>query len=149
MAANDGDTAAVIEGPLPQAAPWAAAEPIRPAAHPIVKQALHAAGQFLRQPFPVVLAAFAAVVLVLFLRAPQKLPPEAPLAMRLAAATPFTSDPGVEMEPRFSADGQRVVYSQADTLRSRAYLVVQDLSTTGGRRTIGESAKQASYRTPV
>jgi Tol biopolymer transport system component/DNA-binding winged helix-turn-helix (wHTH) protein len=149
MAANDADTAAVIEGPLPQAAPWAAAEPIRPAAHPIVKQALHAAGQFLRQPFPVVLAAFAAVVLVLFLRAPQKLPPEAPLAMRLAAATPFTSDPGVEMEPRFSADGQRVVYSQADTLRSRAYLVVQDLSTTGGRRTIGESAKQASYRTPV
>ncbi len=144
-AAIDGDAAAAIEGFAAQPRPAAAGTATRPFA----QQVLAAARHFLRQPFPVLLAAFAVIALVMFLRTPPKLPVEAPLAMRLAAATPFTSDPGVEMEPRFAPDGQRVAYSQADALRSRAHLVVQDLSTSGARRTLGESDSDASYRSPV
>ena len=144
-AAVDVDPAPAIEGVTPQFQPSAAGT----AVHPLAQRALHAARHFLRQPFPVVLAAFAIVGLVLFLRAPLTLPVEAPLAMRLAAATPFTSDPGVEMEPRFAPDGRRVAYSQGDSMRSRAHLVVQDLSTTGAQRTLGESDREASYRAPV
>ncbi len=71
------------------------------------------------------------------------------LAARVANATPFSSEPGLEMEPRFSPDGRRVAYSSSADFMSPAEIVVRDVGAPGMRRVIAAPEKDISYRSPV
>ncbi len=73
----------------------------------------------------------------------------APLAARIANATPYLSDPGLEMEPRFAPDGARIAFSSSTEFASRAHLVVLDLGASDARHLIGADDDGASYRSPV
>lgn len=73
----------------------------------------------------------------------------APLAARIANATPYLSDPGLEMEPRFAPDGARIAFSSSTEFASRAHLVVLDLGASDARHLIGAEDDGASYRSPV
>jgi DNA-binding winged helix-turn-helix (wHTH) protein/Tol biopolymer transport system component len=61
----------------------------------------------------------------------------AALEQQLAGAEPFSSEPGVEVAPRFSADGNQVAYALGDGDRSR--IVIRDL-TTRRQRLFGDPA---------
>jgi hypothetical protein len=58
------------------------------------------------------------------------------LAQRLGAARPLTSDPELEVSPRFSPDGGRIAYALGRG--SRARIVVQSLDGSG-RRLLGDA----------
>jgi DNA-binding winged helix-turn-helix (wHTH) protein len=84
----------------------------------------------------------AAVVVVLAgaalaLWAPWRTSGAADLGPRLAAARVFTSDPGIELHPRFSPDGTQVAYALASGARSRIVVQAVDTST---RRFVGDGA---------
>lgn len=72
-------------------------------------------------------AVLAAVALALatWWLAPRKPPANADLERVLAAARPLTSDPSIELGPRFSPDGTRVVFALTEGEESR--IVVQSL----------------------
>ncbi len=57
--------------------------------------------------------------------------PHADLERRLAAALPLTSDPALELAPRFSPDGQRVAFVVGEGTQSR--ILVQSVDGTGRR----------------
>lgn len=71
------------------------------------------------------------------------------LAVRIANATPFTSDPGLEMEPRFAPDGKRIAYSSSSEFTSPAHIVVLDLGASTAQRTLADADAGVSYRSPV
>ena len=93
-------------------------------------------------------AVAAAAALVLHLRGGGE-GVSAPLAARIANATPYLSDPGLEMEPRFAPDGARIAFSSSTEFASRAHLVVLDLGASDARHLIGAEDDGASYRSPV
>jgi len=71
------------------------------------------------------------------------------LADRIANATPYLSDPGLEMEPRFAPDGARIAFSSSAEFDSRAHIVVLDVGATDARHVIGADDDGSSYRSPV
>ncbi|QJR12661.1 Tol-Pal system protein TolB [Usitatibacter rugosus] len=97
----------------------------------------------LRKSTPVrIVAALAAVAIVgafiYFLRQPASISPAAisDLERRITAAQPFASDPELEVGPRFSPDGKRVIYSQGEGGKSR--LVIRSVDGPE-QRVVGES----------
>lgn len=61
---------------------------------------------------------------------------------QLVAATPFTSDPELEIHARFSPDGRRVVFIKRDDRQSR--LVIQDVATRARKVVLSTEAMLAS-----
>ncbi len=57
------------------------------------------------------------------------------LERQLANAVPFSSDPDLDLAPRFSADGAQVAFASGTSERAR--IVLQEVAT-GARRTIGD-----------
>ena len=64
-------------------------------------------------------------------------PDRARLERQLAGAEPFVSDPGVEVAPRFSADGALVAFARGDGERSQ--IVIRDVASKQ-QREIGDPA---------
>ena len=73
----------------------------------------------------------------LALWAPWRSPASADLVPRLAAARVFTSDPALEVGPRFSPDGTQVAFALGEGARSR--IVVQSVDTSE-RRFVGDGS---------
>ena len=73
----------------------------------------------------------------LFLWSPWRSPASADLVPRLAAARIFTSDPALEVAPRFSPDGSQVAFALGEGSRSR--IVVQAVDTSA-RRFVGDGS---------
>lgn len=92
-------------------------------------------------------AALVAVGIAIAWRNGAEQPPS--LAGRIANATPYLSDPGLEMEPRFSPDGARIAFSSSAEFESRAHIVVLDVGATSARHLIGADDDGSSYRSPV
>lgn len=82
------------------------------------------------------LGAAAIVLAVVVVYKPRHADPAANLAERLGAARPLTSDPDLEVTPRFSPDGTRIAYALGRGARAR--VVVQALDGTG-RRVVGDA----------
>jgi Tol biopolymer transport system component/DNA-binding winged helix-turn-helix (wHTH) protein len=105
-----------------------------PPTPPVVAAANDAARPLPRHPWAKAAAALAVVAVVLggaaaWLQRGRGASP-AELEARLLAARPFTSDPALEVAPRFSPDGKHVAFSLVEGDESR--VVVQDVD--GSRR---------------
>jgi len=79
-----------------------------------------------------------AVVAILFLNRSERAGPpgsSSEWTVRINSATPFASDPALELGPRFSPDGRQVVYARRAPNASRSEIVIQDIAS-GARKVV-------------
>lgn len=160
LVATTGDdvaaTDAIAAKPLAGAIATSPAEAITQAHNagdaPLAPTAPVAAPRRAQQPrtrMAVALAALAIVAIALLAYRYESAGNAQSLAVRIANATPFTSDPGLEMEPRFAPDGKRIAYSSSSEFTSPAHIVVLDLGASAAQRTLADADAVVSYRSPV
>ena len=130
--------AAVEEIPLAaQIAPDAAPAPgVRPAPAPMRAEPLERRRRWLPHVLAGVAVAGIVVAALIAWRTPADFATQrARLEAQLARAESFSSDPALELGPRFSPDGRQIAYAQATG--SRAQIVVRDIAG-GHRRLLGD-----------
>jgi DNA-binding winged helix-turn-helix (wHTH) protein/Tol biopolymer transport system component len=86
---------------------------------------------------PALLITLVLAAAALFLWSPWRSPASADLVPRVAAARVFTSDPALEVGPRFSPDGKQVAFALGQGASSR--IVIQAVDTSS-RRFVGDGA---------